>query len=286
MLSARCSPRREMAWLAVTWRGMMVVLGLAMAATVRGESLFYREGGLPAEHLGALGLSSHEYCSGCQVVTREIKHQMSLYSTKLIPDLLELAPLLEDKLADEKTNLALLNEYLSTEVCSKMESHPAFVGAVCNDLIPEYTTEIREAIERGANGAVNAVCHAALGACVNPEAEPDVDLPVKTKAREEDDERRRIRAEEQKAKAEERAAMNADESFAAKSEEVESRSEQLLLDRMAKTEERRSREEERQEEKKKKQAAIKADRLARKEKRRTDREERHAKLREQKDGEL
>jgi len=43
---------------------MMVVLGLAMAATVRGESLFYREGGLPAEHLGALGLSSHEYCSG------------------------------------------------------------------------------------------------------------------------------------------------------------------------------------------------------------------------------
>jgi len=33
--------------------------------------------------------------AGCQVVTREIKHQMSLYSTKLIPDLLELAPLLE-----------------------------------------------------------------------------------------------------------------------------------------------------------------------------------------------
>jgi hypothetical protein len=36
-------------------------------------------------------------------------------------------------------------------------------------------------VQRGANGAVNAVCHAALGACVNPEAEPDVDLPVKTK---------------------------------------------------------------------------------------------------------
>jgi hypothetical protein len=36
-------------------------------------------------------------------------------------------------------------------------------------------------VQRGANGAVNAVCHAALGACVNPEAEPDVDLPVRTK---------------------------------------------------------------------------------------------------------
>jgi hypothetical protein len=33
--------------------------------------------------------------AGCQVVTREIKHQMNLYSTKLVPDLLALAPLLE-----------------------------------------------------------------------------------------------------------------------------------------------------------------------------------------------
>jgi hypothetical protein len=31
------------------------------------------------------------------------------------------------------------------------------------------------------SNAVNAVCHAALGACVNPEAEPDVDLPIRTK---------------------------------------------------------------------------------------------------------
>jgi hypothetical protein len=52
-----------MVGLGVTWRGMMM-LGVVMAATVRGESLFYREGGLPAEHLRALGLSSHEYCSG------------------------------------------------------------------------------------------------------------------------------------------------------------------------------------------------------------------------------
>jgi hypothetical protein len=46
-------------------RSWLAAVGVAaLAATVRGESLFYRDGGLPEEHLRALGLSPHEYCSG------------------------------------------------------------------------------------------------------------------------------------------------------------------------------------------------------------------------------